>query len=150
MKISIVEDSPQKLEAIIDFLQTNFPSYEKNIFGSFQCGLKGIKQDVPDIVILDMTLPTFDRTPGQREGRFRPLGGYEVMRKLKLKKINTKVIILTQLEVFGEGADKVSFEDISVLCKQEFDKMFVASIRYRHSDNQWQHELKECIKKGVC
>lgn len=149
MIINIVEDTEEKLQSIVKFLDSNFELTELLTFGSYQSGLKNIKLTPPDILILDMTIPTFDRKPGKREGRFRPLGGYDIMRKLKLKNISTKVIVLTHLGSFGEGEEKMSFEGMTLKCKKEFDAMFMGSIRYRHGDERWKDELKILINKGV-
>jgi DNA-binding NarL/FixJ family response regulator len=149
MIINIVEDTEEKLESIVKFIDNNFEYTELFSFASYQSGLKQVKLSPPDILILDMTIPTFDRKPGKREGRFRPLGGYDLMRKLKLKSIKTKVIVLTHLGSFGEGDEKMSFEAMTTKCEKEFDKMFIGSIRYRHGDERWKDELKILMNKGL-
>ena len=149
MIINIVEDTEEKLESIVKFLKSNFEIIELRTFGSYQSGLKNLKIAPPDILILDMTIPTFDRNPGKREGRFRPLGGYDIMRKLKLNDVDTKVIVLTHLGSFGEGEEKMSFEGMTTKCKNEFKRMFMGSIRYRHADERWKDELKTLINKGI-
>ncbi len=149
MKINVVEDSPQKLEAIMSFLNKFYDSHDITVNLSFQSGLKSIRRDLSDIVILDMTLPTFDNKPGEREGRVRPLGGYDLMRKLKLKKVQTKVIVLTQLDSFGDGNETVGFKDVEDICKKEFSSMFVGMIRYKHSNDTWKNELKDLLNMVI-
>ncbi|WP_076418240.1 response regulator [Colwellia sp. UCD-KL20] len=147
MKISIVEDSPQKIEAVLNFFNENYDSPDITVSESYQSGLKKIINTSPKLVVLDMTLPTFDKKAGIREGRMRPLGGYDLLRKIRLKKINIQVIVLTQLDYFGEGQDRVSFKDVKNMCRNEFGSMFIEMIRYKHSNEVWKEELMVAINK---
>ncbi|WP_267106023.1 hypothetical protein [Xanthomonas sacchari] len=116
------------------------------VYGSFQSGLKAIEQNLPDLIILDMTLPTFDRKPNARDGRARPLGGYELMRKMSLKSINSKVIVVTQLESFGDGDDEVSFNDLINICARDFPKIFIGGVYFDQAGLEWEVALYEKIK----
>ena len=76
MKIYIIEDNLVKVEKIKSFLNDEMPTSSKvSFYYSFNSGLKAIKEAPPDLILLDMTLPTFDRRPNVREGRSRPLEG---------------------------------------------------------------------------
>jgi DNA-binding response OmpR family regulator len=137
----IVEDDSLKAGKLLGFLTDEFPGIRVEAFGSFHSGLRAIESKAPELVILDMTLPTFDRLPGQREGRLRPLGGYDLMRKLRLRRICPKVIIVTQLETFGEGVDQVTFGEMTARCEREFPEMFVGSVYFRQGASTWHSDL---------
>jgi hypothetical protein len=96
-----------------------------------------------------MTIPTFDRGHNKREGRLRPLGGYDLMRKLKLRNTRTHVIVVTQIETFGEGEDEVSFSEISARCKREFPEMFLGSVYFRQGEVTWQNELIQHVQVAL-
>jgi DNA-binding response OmpR family regulator len=147
MLIYIVEDDDLKLEKLNSFLESTLPNHHYKIGGSFQSGLRLIESETPDLVILDMTLPTFDRAPNAREGRPRPLGGYDLLRKLQLRRIDTKVIILTQLVSFGEDSKKVSFDEITERCRLEFPNLFIDSVYFDQGDISWQIRLLELISE---
>ncbi|MDN8317378.1 response regulator, partial [Acinetobacter baumannii] len=76
-----------------------------------------------------------------REGRARPLGGYDVMKKILFKQINTKVIVLTQLEFFGEGVEKISFEQLKTKCAENFSDIFLDCIYYSPTESSWCKSL---------
>lgn len=143
----IIEDSPLKAGLIQRFLSEQFPNLTISLAGSYQSGLKLIQSAVPKLVLLDMTLPNFDRLPNAREGRLRPTGGYDMMRKIKLKGIETQIIVITQLESFGEGEDEVSFEEITSRCSREFPATFVGSVYFDQRESAWQDSLKNLITK---
>ncbi len=144
--IYIIEDSCLKAENILATLEMGLSvEQETKHFLSYQSGLKGLLDQAPDIVILDMTLPTFDRKPYGREGRVRPLGGYDLLRKIKYKSIRTKVIVLTQLESFGEGQSKISLDEISDTCRSEFPGIFVESIYFEQTSEAWKASLLSAV-----
>ena len=141
MIVYLVEDDSLKADRLTKFLGSHFPELKIQVFGSFQSGLKAIQENTPELLILDMTIPTFDRGHNKRKGRLRPLGGYDLMRKLKLRSTQTFVIVVTQLETFGEGEDEVSFLEINSRCKREFPEMFLGSVYFRQGEAAWQNEL---------
>lgn len=146
MSIYIIEDSPIKATNLISFLTevTDEPR-DIHLFVSFQSGLKAIEANAPDTLILDMTLPTFDRRPNAREGRLRPLGGYDIMRKIKLKGIRTQIIVVTQLESFGDDEDEVSFKEITAQCHREFPDLFLGSVYYDQNGTNWRPQLLQLL-----
>lgn len=145
MNTYIVEDDALKSERLILFMRERFPTSEVTLFGSFQSGLKAVELKVPDLLLLDMTLPTFDRQLGARESRLRPLGGYELLSKLRLKSIKTKVIVVTGLVAFGEGGSRITFEEVEGRCRYEFGSLFAGMIYYQQTSLEWQQILASCI-----
>ena len=136
-----------QLIKIESFLKTLGPEFDIEVFTSYQSGLKKLVDVMPDLIILDMSLPTFDRGGNQREGRLRPLGGYEIMRKLNLRNIEFKSIVVTQLESFGEGGSRVTFDEMNEKCKSEFPTKYLGSVFFGQSDDNWKSGLKELIEK---
>lgn len=149
MKVCVIEDNQQKAEKIISFLRSKFKNEDIYCLGSYQSGLKFIKKESPDLIILDMTLPTFDRIAGKREGRMRPFGGVDIMRKMQLKKINSKVIVVTQFSVFDDGEERVDFKTLFSRCKNDFSDIFIGSVKYSHSSESWLDELGLFLKKAL-
>jgi len=145
MLIYIVEDDLLKANRLTKFLEESIPNANSNIFGSFQSGLRAIQERTPDLVILDMTLPTFDRAGSDREGRLRPLGGYDLMRKLVRHSIHVSVVVVTQLETFGEGVDRVTFPELVDRCRRDFPDIFIGAVYFRQADSGWQSELLKLI-----
>lgn len=140
--VHIVEDSALKASNISSFFAQKYSFLlPPDISGSYQSAMRAIAESKPDLVIMDMTIPTFDRKPNAREGRMRPIGGYDLMSKMKHKSISASVIVLTQLETFGEGEEEVSFEEITNRCRRDFMDIFLGSVYYDQSGLNWQTEL---------
>jgi hypothetical protein len=98
---------------------------------------------------MDMTLPTFDRQPNSRAGRMRPIGGYDLMCKMKFKSLSGKVIVVTQLETFGEGDEQVSFEEITNRCYEEFPNFFLGSVYFDQGGLNWQSDLLSILQLSL-
>ena len=145
--VHIVEDNTFKATSISDFLKGEFGEILcTSVYGSFQSALRAIEVSVPDLIVLDMTLPTFDRKPNSREGRMRPIGGYDLMHKMKHRSLTAAVIVVTQLEQFGEGEEEVSFSEITTRCKRDFPDFFLGSVYYDQGGLNWQGELTSLVQ----
>lgn len=146
--LHIVEDNAIKAGGISSFFADNYPSsFSTSVFGSFQSALRAMEGCSPDLIVLDMTLPTFDRKPNGREGRMRPLGGYDLMHKMQHRSLKSKVIVVTQLETFGEGDEQVSFAEITARCGRDFPEFFLGSVYYDQSGLNWQFNLATFVQK---
>ncbi len=145
MLIYIIEDSPTKAAQLTTFLKERWSCAHIRLFASFQSGLREVESVSPDLIVLDMTLPTFDRKANGREGRLRPLGGYDLMRKMRLKQISARVVVITQLESFGEGEETVNLGDITSRCEREFPDFFIGSVYFDQSAGNWKTQLDDLL-----
>jgi CheY-like chemotaxis protein len=146
MIVHVVEDSALKASNICTFFAHAFPTIaQPEVSGSFQSAMRAIMEMKPDLIIMDMTIPTFDRKPNAREGRMRPIGGYDLMCKMKHRAILASVIVVTQLETFGEGDEEVSFSEITSRCEREFPDLFLGSVYYDQSGLSWQADLEKLV-----
>jgi len=71
------------------------------------------------------------------------------MRKMKLFNINSKVIVITQLESFGEGNEKVGFEELTDQCWEEFPDFFLGSVYFDQSGSAWTANLRDILRSSV-
>jgi CheY-like chemotaxis protein len=150
MKIVLIEDDSQKAERITSVLEGAVSELEIQLFRSYQSGLKFLEQAAEvDLVVLDMSLPTFDPSPDARPGRPRPLGGYDLMRKLKRMGRSPAVVVLTALENFGSQQEQFTFEELRKKCAEEFPNNFLGAIYYSQSKTGWRDELMRVIEEKL-
>lgn len=146
-RLYVVEDNAIKAASISSFIAREYSSsFDISQFGSYQSALRAIASSVPDLIVLDMTLPTFDRRPNGRDGRMRPLGGFDLMHKMKHRSLECSVVVVTQLETFGEGEEEVSFVEITSRCKRDFSEFFLGSVYYDQGGLNWQVELARLVQ----
>lgn len=138
-KVLVVEDDALKGRQIVNFTK----SINNNIIitqkGALNSGLLELTKNEYDLVILDMSLPTFDNNESDH---FQPYGGLLFLDEVKRKKYKVPVVIVTQYASFGEGEGETTLEEIDFNCKNKYPN-FKEIIYYL--DDNWQKKLKKYI-----
>ncbi|QDT44621.1 hypothetical protein Pan241w_47340 [Gimesia alba] len=78
----IIEDDENKRKQLVNFVKELLPSSEITERRSYQSGLKEILGSTPDLVLLDMSMPTFDVTPKDKGGRTRAYAGRDILEEI--------------------------------------------------------------------
>lgn len=144
-KILVVEDSDHKLRKLRSFLEEETVSevVEARSFGS---GLDVAMDDSFDVIILDMTMTSFDKTNTDSGGRLRPFAGKEIVRALVRRRIPFRFVILTQYTRFGER-NSVSLKDIKSDLTKIAPDNFMGLVYYDSSKTEWKSELKKLLNE---
>ncbi|MBV5284051.1 MAG: hypothetical protein JZU53_16635 [Paludibacter sp.] len=145
MKTLLVEDDEDKREQLIAFIE-EFLSENYSEVRSFQSGLKAIKNDVFDLILLDMTMPTFDKTPYDSGGRTLAFGGEMLLYEMLRKNIMSKVIVVTQFDIFGKGDEEITLKDLDIRLFEQFPDNYLGAIQYSITYTGWKNSLLEKIK----
>jgi CheY-like chemotaxis protein len=141
MRLLVVEDDENKRNQILGFISERFSSVEVTAAESLQSGLKLIVGEHFDLILLDMTLPTFDIGIDEDGGRPRAYAGREILRQMDRRKIGTPVLVLTQFDKFGEGADALTLPELDGLLHQSHPNTYQGAIYYSSSVEDWKEEL---------
>jgi DNA-binding response OmpR family regulator len=143
--ILIVEDDTNKEAALREFLGKAFPEFSIESRHSYQGGLSRAMQARPDLIILDMTMPTFDVDLADAGGSSRQFAGSEIIRELARKGVVTKVIVVTQYDTFGDGT--LTLESLNENLKDEFPDIYVDAVYYNPSRSDWKAHLSSLVEK---
>ncbi len=146
MKVYIVDDEEGKTQNIEEFMRRLVPTCEIEVYRSFQKGLRALITSQPDLLLLDMTMPTYEVGPRESGGRDRRYAGREILRQLKRKKLFVPVIVITQYEQFEEGGKDVDLNTIRSDLHDKFPGVFIDAIYYNASDSQWMLTLERHVK----
>ena len=136
-KILLVDDDQYKTSEIVSFLENTRPEYNIIIQTSINRGLRRLRIEQFDLVLLDMSLPTFNINDTEN---FKSFGGLDFLDEMKRKQIKTPTIIVTQYEVFGEGDSVKSSAQISEECKIKYEN-YKDIIIFSSSENSWREKL---------
>ncbi|MCS0354652.1 hypothetical protein [Vibrio diabolicus] len=147
MKILIIEDNEHKREKVCAFIQSLNNGIELYESASFNSGIKAISKFDLDLIILDMSLPTHDKSANESGGRFRVYGGKDIVRKMRRKSITTPFVILTQYSNFGEGENKKDLPDIEKEFENTHPDQYISTIHYETSSHLWKEKLQQVINK---
>ncbi|RYE59539.1 MAG: response regulator [Sphingobacteriales bacterium] len=146
MKALLIEDDQNKSKHIVDFFAIEFPTTQIVLRKSYQSGLKEIIGNSFDFILLDMQLPNFDISSGEDGYRFRKLAGIDILKEIQRKKINCKVIIVTQFETFGEKESYIELADLKKMIREQYKGIYIDSVFYSADKSSWKRELYHLIQ----
>lgn len=145
MNILVVEDNEIKLQKIITYLSDEFSIDKLDSALSYASGLKKLQEFNYDFVVLDMSLPTYDKIGSENRGRTRVFGGKEIARQIKRYGVMTRFLIITQYEGFTVADKYLSLSDIHEELRNDFDDRYIGLVHFSSSDNSWKTNLKHLL-----
>lgn len=148
MKLLIVEDDENKRSQLNSFIEYYYPGLSIFNAYSIQKGLDFVFDEKIDLIILDMTLPTYDVTPDEPGGGTNIFGGCDFLSQLDRFDIKTPAIVVTQFEIFGSGTKTMTLEGLRALLEKEHSENCRGLIYYNASSETWMGEL-DCHLQSV-
>jgi CheY-like chemotaxis protein len=148
MKVLLIEDDEYKAKQIQDFLtsKVKIPAESIYVCRAYQSGMESISKNIFDLILLDMSMPSFDVMPTRSPGRHRPYGGKDVLAEMKRKGFFIPTIIVTQFSIFGEGEERMDGNQLNELLEKGFPEMYLGMVHYNASMRNWKDSLLELIK----
>lgn len=147
MKILIIEDDEIKRKQLTSFIEETFPKMQIEAVKSVQGALKKLTSNRYNLIILDMTLPTFDLGREEDGGRIRAYGGRDILRQMERHKITTTVIMVTQFDRFGKGDETLTLEELDLELQAEHQVIYKGSVYYNAAYDEWKSSLQKLILK---
>lgn len=148
MRILIAEDDSNKIKHIADLLREAEPSAQIVEKRSYQSSLKEALANRPDVIVLDMSMPNYDLSPSEPGGRFRHYAGRDILREIKRKGLEARVVVVTQYESFGEGKEMMTLDQLKSQLNAEFPGLYVGTVFYRPSETTWRDDLTSLIVRS--
>ncbi len=149
MNILLVEDDEFKLKRIRDFIISNFSSVNLTEAASVGSAKTAIKKTKVDLILMDMSLPSFDVNSDESGGRPHTFGGKELMAYMKYKNIYIPVIVITQFEKFKSEEGELDLKNLNKNFKKEYSGIYVATIAFSHLNDVWMDDLGSHIKRSL-
>ncbi len=148
MRILVVEDDENKRTQLLQFLGGAVPDGAFTIARSLNSGVRQIRQQCFDLVILDMTLPNYDASPDEPADDTHIFGGREFLSQMERFDIITPVVVFTQFEVFGKTPSEMKIEDLDRELKEEFTESYKGTVYYHASLDSWKSQLIYFLAKN--
>lgn len=146
-KILFIEDNLIKAESVMKFLDCNFSNSRITIKDSFRSGLKELMDNSYDILLLDMSLPTWERDAVKKQEGFERFGGETIMREMKRKGKCIPTVVITMFSEFGIGKTFIDLIELDNHLKSEFQEFYHGLVKYSSSEKKWEDELLVALKK---
>lgn len=145
MHILIIEDNLLKRQKVVDFLgehvQTTFSEA-----ASFNTGLRLALSNRYDLIVLDMSMPTFDRTESAHGGRFRVLAGKEIVGRLARAGKLVPVVILTGYKDFSVDSESMNIDEIDSSLRNVGEN-YRGYVMFDATDSIWKQQLLSVVQE---
>lgn len=142
MKILFIEDDDYKRNSVIAFLKENFEDISIDTGISVESGVQQGVDNHYDLILLDMTIPNFDKTAASGGGQSFKNGGEIIVRELLDEGILFKCAILTQYETFNDE----TIEQISDRITHRCGSNYLGYVKYNKLDEEWKDKLKKLLQ----
>lgn len=146
MNILIIEDDQNKRNQILEFIKKILKVDSITSKYSFKSGLKEIVKNKYDLILLDMSMPTFDITTSEPGGKPLPFAGKEILRQMKRRNIKTPTIVVTQFEKFGDYETTLNLEELKHTLEEEYNGIYKGTVYYNPASSSWRTDLKDKLK----
>ena len=87
MRLLVVEDDENKRTQIMSFMNQAVPGAEITTAASYQSGVRELLRGPYDLILLDMTMRTYDITPEEEGGRPQAYAGRSILRQMERRDI---------------------------------------------------------------
>ena len=145
MKILFVEDDDFKTKQVSELIRDILPEVDLTVARSVNMGMKAFKTDEFNLVLLDMSLPSFDKRPGDSGNLPQSFGGMEIMSYVDRFDLSTKVLVITQFEKLGTGSKQMDIVTLKDKLQNEYPSMFLGLIYFSATSDEWRLHLKEAL-----
>jgi CheY-like chemotaxis protein len=149
MLILVIEDDEYKRTQICNFVSQSCAFADLRVAKSLQSGLRAIISERFDLIILDMTMPTFDIGFNEDGGRPQAYAGREILRQLDRRKIKIPVVVVTQFDRFGSGDDALTLEQLDSELSEAHPDNYKGSVYYNASVEGWKDSLANTIRQSL-
>lgn len=147
MKIILIEDDKKKIDDIKSFLQTNYDFHELMVKESYQSGLRELLKNKYDLLLLDMSVPTWDKSIDEPGGNFEKFGGIKILKEITRKKKAVDTILITMFDDFGESDNSITLSQIDQALTDEFPSFYKGAVYYNTREDKWKTDLNTFIEQ---
>ncbi|WP_061794757.1 response regulator [Serratia ficaria] len=141
INILIVEDNEFKRKRIVEVILTELTDIKLSECYSFTSAWKMITKENYDLILFDMSLPTFDKSTSNSGGDFRVFGGKELVRKMSKRNKKSKFIFITQYKSFSDSINSYSYESLKDELLRQYSEDCLGFILYSNTKSEWREEL---------
>lgn len=141
-RLLIIEDNEAKLNRLRQFCEENLSDYEVEDRRSYNSALSEVVHNGKnyDLILLDVSMNTYDISPEVSDGEQEPLAGSNILRFMKLRKIKVPVIVVTMYESFVDG---IKIDKLDEGFREKYSEFYKGFVYYSLRNEDWIKRLKE-------
>ena len=143
-RILIIEDNEPKLNRIKEFCAQYWPDYSLECRCSYNSALNEVVHHGKfyDIILLDVSMNTYEVNDDASDGEQEPLAGSNILRFMKLRKINVPVIVITMYESFVDG---IKIDKLDDGFREKYSEFYKGYVYYSLKNEDWINKLNQLM-----
>jgi CheY-like chemotaxis protein len=150
MQILLVEDEAPKRRHVEAYARELLPAAQIEFANSVRSAIQCLSVNLPDLLILDMSLPTFDVGQNEAGGRPQGFGGVELLRNMELEEMICPVIVLTGYDAFTKAGGQVGLDVLRDELAEAHPTLFKGILHFNSAYGDWQDRFRAlCIELGL-
>lgn len=138
MKILCMEDQEDKYQHIKKVLNL-CPAIELVWKENCQDGLMELLKDKYDYLLLDMSMPLANQN--YKKDSYDSYAGEAVLKEIKRKRYNIKVIIITGFNDFVKENKVITLAELVEELEKNYREYYIGHIKYDSTSIEWQNNL---------
>lgn len=144
-RILIIEDNEPKLNRIKKFCTDTWEDIVIECRSSYNSALGEVIHygNTYDIILLDVSMNTYDITGEESDREQEPLAGSNILRFMKLRKIYVPVIVVTMYESFVDG---IKIDSLDEGFKDKYPEFYKGYVYYNLKNEDWTNNLNTLIE----
>ena len=146
-KILLIEDDEKKIDDVKLFILSNYSGFSLTIKEAYQSGLRELMMNAYDMLLLDMSLPTFETMDLEGVGSFEKFGGFKIMKEIARKKKQIYTVLITMFDDFGESDTSITLQQMDIVFKLEFQNQYKGFVFYNSKESSWKKALSQHLNQ---
>lgn len=144
-QVLLIEDDEVKRQGVQSVLTLNF-DFKIVLANSVSTAIRSITEEI-DLIIADMSLPTYDIEAQERGGTPRPFGGIEVFEHLDRIASKVPVVVVTSYPAISDGRKSLTVNDLERQLETDFPDNFKGLVYFDNAYTDWEMKLVNTITK---
>ena len=153
-RVLIIEDDENKRSQLLRFVSTwlgerGWDEADITTARSFRSGLVAVLKEEAEVILLDMTMPTYDVGADENGGRPQAYAGREILRQMDRRDIRAKVVVVTQFDRFGEGANALTLHQLDDQLRATHPDTYRGAVYYDIVKDRWRAHLSNLLTAAL-
>lgn len=145
LSVLFAEDDVHKSKHIREFCANSYPGADIVEVASVKSAMTRLGMEVFDLLLLDMSLPTFDVAAGEGGGRPQGSGGMEILREIERLDYRPSVIVVTQYADFSIDGNWYLLSELREELLAEHGDVFLGLVAFDSTSIEWKDALKDIM-----
>ncbi|WP_157974643.1 hypothetical protein [Lewinella sp. IMCC34183] len=141
MKILLIEDDQKKSHDIVEYLCLTIAEIDVVVKESYQSGIRELIAHNYDLLLLDMSIPTWDKSINEPGGNFEKFGGIKILKECARRSCLVNTLLITMFSDFGDGDSSINLAAIDTSLKESYPDYYQGVIYYSSRDENWKLNL---------